>query len=77
VTDQHAASNPPDDDPVAHHDPVTHMDAHSTLSDDDHGHGEVALGPIDWGMWAYAVIGALGAVIVLAFFVFALGGLPA
>ena len=59
------------------HDATTHMDAHATLSDDDHGHDEAALGPIDWGTWAYALAGGGAAVIVLAFFFFALGGLPA
>jgi len=44
---------------------------------DDHGHGGEALGPIDWGRWAFAVAGAIGALIVLAFFFVALGGIPA
>jgi hypothetical protein len=62
---------------VAHHDAATHMDAHTSLSDDDHGHAEAALGPIDWGVWGYAIVGGIAAVIVLAFFWLALGGLPA
>ena len=65
------------DGAVAHHDPVTHMDAHTTLSDDDHGHAEDSLGPVDWGKWAYAIVGGIGGLIVLGFFLFALGGLPA
>ncbi len=65
-----------EDDAVAHHDPVTHMDVHTTLSDDDHGHAESDLGPIDWGKWAFAIVGGIGGLIVLGFFLFALGGLP-
>lgn len=53
---------------VVHHDAVTHMDAHASLSDDDHGHAEAALGPIDWGAWGYAILGALSAIAVLYFF---------
>ena len=34
----------------------------------DHGHAEAALGPIDWGTWAYALVGGLaGAVVIFAF----------
>lgn len=51
-----------------HHDPVTHMDSHAVLSDDEHGHGGEALGPIDWAAWAYGVIGvAAGTLVVLCF----------
>ena len=64
-------------DEAAHHDPATHMDVHTTLSDDDHGHAESALGPIDWGKWAYAIVGGVCGLVVLAFFAFALGGIPA
>ena len=64
-------------DAVAHHDAVTHMDTHTTLSDDDHGHAEAALGPIDWGTWGYAIMGGVAGLIVLAFFFMALGGVPA
>jgi hypothetical protein len=52
---------------VAHHDPVTHMDKHAALSDDDHGHAETPLGPIDWKAWGYALLGGLGGVAVLLF----------
>jgi len=38
------------------------------VSDDDHGHGEAALGPIDWAKWSYAILGGVGGVIVLIFF---------
>jgi hypothetical protein len=62
---------------VAHHDAATHMDAHTTLSDDDHGHAETTLGPIDWGKWGYAVLGGAVGLVVLGFFIFALGGIPA
>ena len=49
---------------------------HATASGDDHGHDGPALGPIDWGKWAVAVVGGLGGLIVLGFFLYALGGLP-
>lgn len=53
---------------TADHDSATHMDVHAAISDDDHGHAEAALGPIDWGRWAYALVGGLaGAVVVFAF----------
>jgi hypothetical protein len=57
-----------DHDPIAEHDPVTHMDAHASLSDDDHGHAAAALGPIDWRTWAVALVGALAGALVLACF---------
>jgi hypothetical protein len=64
-------------DETSHHDDATPTDTHVSLSDDDHGHAGEALGPIDWGKWAFAIAGAVGGVIVLAFFFVALGGLPA
>jgi hypothetical protein len=52
------------DDAVSHHATDSHMDAHTTLSDDDHGHAEPRLGPIDWPAWAYAAGGfAIGLVV--------------
>jgi len=56
----------------AEHDPVTHMDGHSAISDDDHGHADMALGPIDWRAWGLALFGAAAGVIVLACFAVAL-----
>ena len=53
---------------VAHHDDASHMDAHTALSDDDHGHAEPALGPIDWSAWAYALVGAAAGLVVVALF---------
>jgi len=51
-----------------HHDAATHMDEHTVISDDDHGHAEQSLGPIDWGAWLYAVAGVvMGLVVVAAF----------
>lgn len=55
-------------DAVAEHDPATHMDAHTTISDDDHGHSDSALGPIDWRAWGLAILGAAAGVVVLAAF---------
>ena len=46
----------------------SHMDAHAALSDDDHGHAEAALGPIDWRSWGLALLGAASGVLVLASF---------
>jgi hypothetical protein len=46
------------------------MDAHTAVSDDDHGHAAVALGPVDWGKWMYALVGAaFGLVVLIAFWV--------
>jgi hypothetical protein len=75
VTDQHATDHDAgaDHDAIAEHDPVTHMDAHTTISDDDHGHAETALGPIDWGAWGLAILGAGSGVLVLVAFGVALG----
>ena len=53
---------------VAHHDTATHMDAHTVLSDDDHGHAEPVLGPIDWAAWSYALVGVAAALIVVVLF---------
>ena len=55
-----------------HHDGATPRDAHTTLSDDDHGHGEAALGPVDWAVWSYALIGVAAALVVVALFWFAI-----
>jgi hypothetical protein len=55
---------------VEHHDPATHMDAHTALSDDDHGHAEDELGPIDWRAWGAALIsGAAGLLVAVLFWV--------
>ena len=35
---------------------------------DDHGHAEEHLGPIDWGAWGAALIGAVAALLVVAVF---------
>jgi len=72
-TDHEPVDDGPDDAAdgaasVAHHDSATHMDAHTTLSDDDHGHAEDHLGPIDWGAWGAALIGAAAALVVVALF---------
>lgn len=52
----------------AHHDADSHMDAHTSLGDDDHGHAEPRLGPIDWPAWAYSALGGLAGVVVVAMF---------
>ena len=57
---------------VAHHDTATHMDVHTALSDDDHRHAEAALGPVDWAIWSYALIGVASALIVVALFAIAI-----
>ena len=50
-----ATGIPEDDDAasVAHHDPATHMDAHTT---------------IDWGAWAVAVVSGAAGLLVAALF---------
>lgn len=59
-----------DHDLIAEHDGATHMDAHTSISEDDHGHAEEALGPIDWRAWAYGLLGvAAGVVVLLGFWV--------
>ena len=58
----------PPADPVAHHAADSHMDAHTTLSDDDHGHAEATLGPIDWSAWTYALVGGAAGLIVVVLF---------
>jgi hypothetical protein len=46
------------------------MEAHVVVSDDDHGHAESALGPLDWQAWSYALIAAAaGVLVVVAFWV--------
>jgi|SRR5215213_1442498 len=52
-------------DAVAHHGATTHMDAHTALSDDDHGHTEPRLGPIDWLSWGYAIVGVAAGLLVV------------
>ena len=70
----HAPTDPIASEHVAHHDAVTHMDEHTTISDDDHGHAEDTLGPIDWGKWGYAIIGGAAGLVTLFFFLVAYGG---
>jgi hypothetical protein len=67
VTDTHG-----DDSETLDHAP-THMDAHAVLSDDDHGHAETQLGPIDWPAWGYAVLGVGAGLLIVAFFLLANG----
>ncbi|HUP83738.1 MAG TPA: hypothetical protein VM284_06080 [Candidatus Limnocylindria bacterium] len=59
-------------DPVAHHG-ASHMDVHTTISDDDHGHAEESLGPIDWRAWGLAILGGAAGVLVLACFALVVG----
>ena len=55
---------------IAHHDAATHTEAHAEISDDDHGHAEAALGPIDWQSWTYALVAAVpGLMVVVAFWI--------
>lgn len=53
---------------ASHHAVDSHMDAHTSISDDDHGHAEAALGPIDWSAWGYALVGAAAGLVVIALF---------
>jgi hypothetical protein len=72
VEQGHAAADPIAAEAVSHHDAATHMDAHTSLSDDDHGHAVMALGPIDWGKWLWAIAGGAAGLVVLFFFYVAL-----
>lgn len=63
--DEHAAADG-HDDAIAHHDAATHMDAHTRISDDDHGHAEPRLGPVDWPAWGYAALGVVAALLIVA-----------
>ena len=55
---------------VLHHAAATHLDAHTALNDDNHGHAEPTLGPIDWPAWGFAALGVLaGGIVVLLFWV--------
>ena len=51
-------------------------DAHTTLSDDDHGLAEPQLGPIDWPSWGYALLGVLAGLLIVGMFVMAIVGQP-
>jgi hypothetical protein len=62
-----------EEDAIAEHATDSHMDAHTAISDDDHGHAEGTLGPIDWGAWGLAILGGASGVLVLAGFWLALG----
>ena len=48
-------------------------EAHTGLSDEDHGHSEPRLGPVDWGAWAYAALGVLSGLLVVGLFWMATG----
>jgi hypothetical protein len=54
--------------PVADHASGAHLDAHAGMSDDDHGHAEPRLGPIDWLAWGYAVVGVAAGLLVAGLF---------
>jgi ABC-type Zn2+ transport system substrate-binding protein/surface adhesin len=86
MSDQHpapAAHDAPGRVPDEHGSPDLVEGAHGSTSDhgddhghddhghDDHGHDGMALGPIDWQMWAVGVVGVLVALIVTAGFVVA------
>lgn len=45
--------------------PDGHVDEHAG---DEHGHDEPRLGPIDWPAWAYAALGVVVALVVVAAF---------
>ncbi len=71
MTDHHAVA---EHEAVAEHHPQTHMDAHTAISNDDHGHAAMTLGPIDWRAWGLALLGGAAGVLVLACFGVALAG---
>ncbi|MDP8905035.1 MAG: hypothetical protein M3N29_06940 [Chloroflexota bacterium] len=44
-----------------------HAAAELAHADEEHGHDEARLGPVDWAMWGYALLGvAAGLIVVLA-----------
>jgi hypothetical protein len=53
---------------IGHHDDVTHIDAQTVISHDDHGHAEPRLGPIDWPAWGFAVLGVVAGLLVVVLF---------
>lgn len=53
-------------------DPATHTNLHTQISEDDPGHAEAALGPIDWSAWFFAGVGVVAGLVVLAAFWLAL-----
>lgn len=55
-------------DAVTRHDAASHMDAHTALSDDDHGHAEPRVGAVDWTAWGYAAIGTAAGLLIVALF---------
>jgi hypothetical protein len=62
--------------PGAHDDPAPDLDTHDAHAaaaghDEGHGHEGMALGPIDWRMWAVGVVGVVVALIITAGFVVA------
>jgi hypothetical protein len=74
------AESAPTGPPLTHHEPTAmhardeqavggHVDEHMS---DEHGHGDVRLGPIDWGAWGYALVGLAAGLIVVAAFWLAL-----
>jgi hypothetical protein len=82
MTEEHEGYTPEKPAPDEHGQPGApgaddHRDAHGDSHGDGHGHGDAALGPIDWGKWAYAILGGIAGLIVVAMFWLALGGLPA
>jgi hypothetical protein len=68
AADAGAAHPAPGADAVTHHDADAHMDAHTTISDDDHGHAEPRVGPVDWTAWGYAAIGTAAGLLIVALF---------
>lgn len=45
-----------------------HADAHAVAGDDEHGHAEPRIGPIDWPAWGFAAVGAAVGLLVVAMF---------
>ena len=62
-----AAVHPDAAHPDAAHAAAEHSEAHAT-TDDDHGHAEPRVGPVDWTAWGYAAVGIAAGLLVVALF---------
>lgn len=72
MTDPESPTHEPKTEKLDEAEADKHMDPHTAMSGDDHGHGEPVLGPIDVGGWIYALVGVGAGLIVIVFFYLAI-----